>query len=65
MVRTATEGIEGGRQTVLTELCGGNLKKIDGKMISDGIARGDESRNGSCTRPPSGSALASPVSLTS
>jgi glucokinase len=42
MVRTAIEGIEGGRQTVLTDLCGGNLKKIDGKMVSDGIARGDE-----------------------
>ena len=42
MVRTAIEGIEGGRKTVLTEMCGGDLKKIDGKMISDGIARGDE-----------------------
>jgi glucokinase len=42
LVRTAIEGIEGGRKTVLTEMCGGDLKKIDGKMISDGIARGDE-----------------------
>lgn len=42
MVRTAIEGIEGGRKTVLTEMCGGDLKKIDGKMISDAIARGDE-----------------------
>jgi len=42
MVRTAIEGIEAGKKTVLSELCGGDLKKIDGKMISDGIARGDE-----------------------
>ena len=42
MVRTAIEGIEAGKQTVLTKLCGGALKKIDGKMISDGIDQGDE-----------------------
>ena len=28
MVRTAIEGIEGGRKTVLIEMCGGDLKKI-------------------------------------
>lgn len=42
MVHTAVEGIEAGRKTILTELCGGDLKKLTGKMISDGIARGDE-----------------------
>jgi glucokinase len=42
MSRTAVEGIETGAKTILTEMCGGDLKKIDGKMISDGIAQGDE-----------------------
>ena len=42
MVRTAVEGIEAGRSTVLTSMCGGDLKQLTGKMISDGIAQGDE-----------------------
>jgi len=42
MVRTALEGIESGRKTLLTELCGGDLQRIDGKMISEGIERADE-----------------------
>ncbi len=42
MVRTAVEGIEAGRKTVLTGVCKGDLKAITGKMISDGIAQGDE-----------------------
>lgn len=42
MVRTAIEGIEAGRQTILTKLCNNDLDRIDGKMISDAIARGDQ-----------------------
>ncbi|MCP4639070.1 MAG: ROK family glucokinase [bacterium] len=42
MLRTAVEGIESGRETVLTDLCGGDLKKLTGKMVSDGIAQGDD-----------------------
>jgi len=42
MVRTAVEGIESGRKTVLTEWSRGDLKAITGKMISDGIDHGDE-----------------------
>jgi glucokinase len=42
MVRTAVEGIEAGRDTLLKEMCGGDVQAITGKMISDGIARGDE-----------------------
>jgi glucokinase len=42
MVRTASEGIESGRATILTEMCGGDLEKIDGKMISDALKQGDE-----------------------
>ena len=41
MVRTAVEGIESGRETLLTELCGGDLSTITGKMISKAVARGD------------------------
>lgn len=41
MVRTAIEGIEAGRETVLTEMCGGDLDTITGKMVSDGIKQGD------------------------
>ncbi|GMU91602.1 MAG: sugar kinase [Candidatus Hydrogenedentota bacterium] len=42
MVRTAIEGIEAGRQTILTQLCNNDLDRIDGRMISDAIARGDQ-----------------------
>ncbi len=42
MERTALEGIEAGRPTILTEMCGGDLEKIDGKMISDALKQGDE-----------------------
>jgi glucokinase len=41
MVRTAVEGIEAGRTSKLTNMCGGDLKQITGKMISDGIEQGD------------------------
>lgn len=41
MVRTAVEGIEAGRDTILKDMCQGNLAAITGKMISDGIAQGD------------------------
>jgi len=41
MVRTAVEGIEGGAQTILTEWCQGDLSKLTGKLISDGIAASD------------------------
>lgn len=42
MVRTAVEGIQAGRKTILTEMCDGDIEAITGKMISDGIERGDE-----------------------
>jgi glucokinase len=42
MVRTAVEGIESGRKTLLMDMCGGDIERIDGKMISDALARGDE-----------------------
>lgn len=42
MVRTALEGIEAGRPTILTQMCNGDLGNIEGKMISDAIAHGDE-----------------------
>jgi glucokinase len=42
MVRTAIEGIEAGQQTVLTRLCDDDFSRIDGKMISDAIAQGDQ-----------------------
>lgn len=42
MVRTAHEGIEAGRSTLLTKMCHGDLEKIDGKMISDAIEQGDD-----------------------
>ena len=41
MVRTAVKGIEGGHKTILTEMCGDDLSKLTGKMISDAIAEGD------------------------
>ncbi|MCC6490401.1 MAG: ROK family glucokinase [Candidatus Hydrogenedentes bacterium] len=42
MVRTALEGIDAGRPTMLTRMCGADLAKIDGKMISDALQQGDE-----------------------
>jgi len=42
MVRTARKGIDEGRSTMLTAMCGGDLDSIDGKMISDALERGDE-----------------------
>lgn len=42
MVRTAVEGIEAGRETILTAMCGGDLGSITGKMLSGGVAQGDE-----------------------
>lgn len=42
MERTALEGIEAGRPTILTKMCDGDLEKIDGKMISDALKKGDE-----------------------
>lgn len=41
MVRTAVEGIEAGKETALTELCGGNLSQLTGKMISQAASNGD------------------------
>ena len=42
MVRTAVEGIEAGRETILTEICGGDLNDLTGKMVSDAVEQGDE-----------------------
>jgi len=41
MVRTAIEGIEKGRKTILLEMCGNDLQKITGKMISEAAEKGD------------------------
>ena len=41
MEQTAIEGIESGRESTLTKLCGGDLKSIDGKMIFDAAQGGD------------------------
>ncbi|MBN2311351.1 MAG: ROK family glucokinase, partial [Candidatus Hydrogenedentes bacterium] len=41
MLRTAVKGIEDGHETLLTTLCGGDLSKLTGKMISDAVAQGD------------------------
>ncbi len=41
MLRTAIKGIEGGHHTVLTSMCGDDLSKLTGKMISDAAAQGD------------------------
>jgi len=42
MVRTAVEGIEAGSKTLLSDMCGGDLGKITGKMISEAIAKNDD-----------------------
>jgi glucokinase len=41
MVRTAIEGLESGKISMLTEMCGSHLDAITGKMISDAAAQGD------------------------
>jgi len=41
MVRTAQEGIEKGRETILTKLCNNDMDKITGKMISQAADKGD------------------------
>lgn len=41
MVRTAVEGLEAGRPSVLDEMCGGDGEQITGKMISDAAQAGD------------------------
>lgn len=41
MVRTAVEGIEAGKKSVLTTMCGNDLDALTGRMISDAIAQGD------------------------
>lgn len=42
MLRTAVKGVkEGGRDTLLTRMCGGDLDKLTGKMISDAIEKND------------------------
>lgn len=42
MVRTAIEGIESGKKTLLLDMCEGDVERVDGKMISDALVRGDE-----------------------
>jgi len=42
MVRTAVEGIEAGKQTILTNMCGNDLDKLTGEMVSEAIGQGDE-----------------------
>jgi len=42
MVRTAVEAVETGKDTLLTELCGKDLTKLTGKMISDAAEQEDE-----------------------
>jgi glucokinase len=42
MVRTAVEGINEGRKTMLLDMAKGDITKITGKMISDALAAGDE-----------------------
>lgn len=41
MVRTAQEALEAGRESSLTELCGGDLEAITGKMIFEAAQAGD------------------------
>jgi glucokinase len=42
MVKTAVEAIESGRKTILMDMCGGDIERLNGKMISDAMAKGDE-----------------------
>jgi glucokinase len=41
MVRTAVKGIQEGRPTILTDMCGEDLGCLTGKMISDAVDQGD------------------------
>lgn len=41
MVRTARKGIEGGHVSMLTQMCGGDLERLTGKMISEAVGQGD------------------------
>lgn len=41
MLKTAVKGINEGHDTILTDLCGGDLDQLTGKMISEAIERGD------------------------
>ena len=41
MVRTALDGLEEGRESALRAICGGDLKALTGKMISDAAQQGD------------------------
>lgn len=42
MIKTAIEGIEKGRKTILLEMCNNNPHNITGKMISEAAEKGDE-----------------------
>ena len=42
MVRTAVEAIESGRKTVLMDMCGGDVERLTGQMISEAREAGDE-----------------------
>ncbi len=41
LVRTAREGLESGRTSLLTEMCGGDYDELTGKMIHDALVQGD------------------------
>jgi glucokinase len=41
LVRTAREGLESGRTSRLTEMCGGFYDELTGKMIHDALVQGD------------------------
>ena len=41
MVKTAIEGIEAQKTSVLVEMCGGDMEQITGKMIFDAAQQGD------------------------
>ena len=41
MVRTAQKGIQEGHETILTSMCGGDLTRLSGKMISEAAIAGD------------------------
>jgi glucokinase len=42
MLKTAIEGMQEGRKTLLTELCKGDTSRLTGKMVSDAAEAGDE-----------------------
>lgn len=41
MVKTAAKGIRGGHDTVLLDMCDGDVEKLTGKMISDAVGQDD------------------------